>query len=254
MKVDVKPNVQSHTEQKNGADLFVESLVDAGVDTLFGYPGGAVLPIYDALYRAEKSPEHVLTRHEQGAIHAAEGYARVLGKPGVVLATSGPGATNLITGIADAMMDSLPVVVFTGQVARNVIGTDAFQESDVMGITTPITKYNFQVQSIEDLPRIVKEAFHIASTGRPGPVVVDIPKDICASPCEASYDSQFHLPGYQPTVRPNPLQLKKLADVLAKAKKPVILAGAGIIHSQASNELKAFVEEQQLPITTTLPA
>ena len=150
------------------------------LNTLFGYPGGAVLPIYDAIYRARDTIKHILFRHEQGMIHAAEGYARITGKPGVVIATSGPGATNLVTGITDAMMDSLPLVIFTGQVARSVIGTDAFQEADVMAITTPITKHNYQVQSIADLPRIVKEAFHIASTGRPGPVLVDIPKDISA--------------------------------------------------------------------------
>src|SRR5690625_1558937 len=161
-----------------GADLLVETLVDAKVDTIFGYPGGAVLPIYDALYRSDAPFQHILSRHEQGSIHAAEGYARVTGKPGVVIGTSGPGATNLITGIADAMMDSLPVVVFTGQVASSVIGTDAFQETDVMGLTTPITKYNYQVKDLADLPRIVNEAFHIATTGRPGPVVIDIPKNI----------------------------------------------------------------------------
>src|SRR5699024_1243110 len=156
----------------------MESLAAENVDTIFGYPGGAVLPIYDALYRSEASFKHVLSRHEQGSIFAAEGYARVTGKPGVVIATSGPGATNLITGITDAMMDSLPLVIFTGQVADQVIGTDAFQEADVLGITTPITKYNYQVDNILDLPRIVKEAFHIATTGRPGPVVIDIPKNI----------------------------------------------------------------------------
>nr|WP_246593734.1 acetolactate synthase large subunit [Evansella tamaricis] len=237
---------------KTGADLLVKSLIEENVETIFGYPGGAVLPIYDALYRAKDAFDHILTRHEQGAIHAAEGYARVSGKPGVVIATSGPGATNLVTGIADAMMDSLPLVVFTGQVARGVIGTDAFQEADVIGITTPITKHNYQVQSISDLPRIVKEAFHIASTGRPGPVVVDIPKDISASPCNGTYDNSFHLPGYHPTIKPNPLQIKKLADALTKAKKPLILAGAGIIHGKAANLLREFAVKNNLPVTTTL--
>lgn len=177
MKVEAKPKelaVEKNTT--TGADVFIRSLVDADVDTVFGYPGGAVLPIYDALYRANTPFQHILCRHEQGLIHAAEGYARVTGKPGVVIATSGPGATNLITGITDAMMDSLPIVIFTGQVATGVIGTDAFQEADIIGITTPITKYNYQVTDLKQLPRIVKEAFHIASTGRPGPVVVDIPK------------------------------------------------------------------------------
>ncbi|GGM19957.1 acetolactate synthase large subunit [Paraliobacillus quinghaiensis] len=237
---------------KTGADLLIESLIDAEVDTLFGYPGGAVLPIFDALYKVKESFNQVLARHEQGSIHAAEGYARVSGKPGVVIATSGPGATNLVTGIADAMMDSLPLVVFTGQVAQGVIGTDAFQEADVMGITTPITKQNYQVRSIKDLPRVVKEAFHIASTGRPGPVVVDIPKDLAANPCEDHYDTDFNLPGYQPTIKPNPIQIKKIGEVLATAKKPVILTGAGIVISKASEEIKAFVEEHQIPVASTL--
>src|SRR5699024_2668928 len=197
---------------RNGADLFVQSLVEAGRDTLFGYPGGSVLPIYDALYRNNASFKHILTRREQGSIHAAEGYARTTGKPGVVFATSGPGATNLITGITDAIMDSLPLVIFTGQVASSVVGTDAFQESDVMGITTPITKYNYQVKQLSELPRIVKEAFHIATTGRPGPVVVDIPKNISQELTTGQYESSIHLPGYQPTEIPNPLQITKLAD------------------------------------------
>ncbi|WP_079480547.1 biosynthetic-type acetolactate synthase large subunit [Halobacillus salinus] len=240
------------TAVQTGADLLVHALIEEGVDTLFGYPGGAVLPIYDALYRARESFDHVLPRHEQGAIHAAEGYARVSKRPGVVIGTSGPGATNLITGIADAMMDSIPLVIFTGQVAKGVIGTDAFQESDVMGITTPITKHNYQVQELEELPRIVKEAFHIATTGRPGPVVVDIPKDISASIQKSKVTNDFHLPGYQPTVKPNPLQISKLHDALVQAKKPVVLAGSGVIHAEASEELIEFVQNYQLPVTTTL--
>lgn len=242
----------SHQAPKTGADLLVESLIESNVDTLFGYPGGAVLPIFDALYKAKKSFNQVLARHEQGSIHAAEGYARVSGKPGVVIATSGPGATNLVTGIADAMMDSVPLVVFTGQVAQNVIGTDAFQEADVMGITTPITKHNYQVRSISDLPRIIKEAFHIASTGRPGPVVVDIPKDLAANPCSDHYDTDFYLPGYQPTTKPNPMQIKKLGDALQTAKKPIILAGAGVIIGKATDELFKFAEQHQIPVTSTL--
>lgn len=254
MKVEAKKlEFQTSTAPKIGADLLIDLLKNEGVDTIFGYPGGAVLPIYDAIYRAQGTINHILFRHEQGMIHAAEGYARITGRPGVVIATSGPGATNLVTGITDAMMDSLPLVVFTGQVARSVIGTDAFQEADVMAITTPITKHNYQVQSITDLPRIVKEAFHIASTGRPGPVLVDIPKDISAGaltkkPKEACID----LPGYQPTTKPNPLQIKKLADSIAKAKKPVVLAGAGVLHGKASAELTAFAEKHQLPVVTTL--
>ncbi|WP_042357043.1 biosynthetic-type acetolactate synthase large subunit [Bacillus rubiinfantis] len=253
MKVEAKLEFQTSTAPKTGADLLIDLLIKEGAETIFGYPGGAVLPIYDAIYRAKGRIEHILFRHEQGMIHAAEGYARITGKPGVVLATSGPGATNLVTGITDAMMDSLPLVVFTGQVARSVIGTDAFQEADVMAITTPITKHNYQVQSIADLPRIVKEAFHIASTGRPGPVVVDLPKDITSGVLAVEPgDAIIDLPGYQPTIKPNPLQIKKLAESLAKAHKPVILAGAGVLHAKASQQLTAFAEKHQLPVVTTL--
>ncbi|PAE38974.1 acetolactate synthase large subunit [Bacillus sp. 7884-1] len=253
MKVEAKPDVQTSTAPKTGADLLIDLLINEGVETLFGYPGGAVLPIYDAIYRARGSIKHVLFRHEQGSIHAAEGYARITGKPGVVIATSGPGATNLVTGITDAMMDSLPLVIFTGQVARGVIGTDAFQEADVMAITTPITKHNYQVQDISDLPRIVKEAFHIASTGRPGPVLIDIPKDISAGELsEIPEEVTVHLPGYQPTTKPNPLQIKKLAEAITKSMKPVLLAGAGILHGKASKELTAFAEKHKIPVVNTL--
>ncbi|WP_018661599.1 acetolactate synthase large subunit [Heyndrickxia acidiproducens] len=234
----------------SGADALVRLIANEGVKVLFGYPGGAVLPIYDALY--DKSVRHVLTRHEQGAIHAAEGYARVTGKPGVVIATSGPGATNLITGIADAMMDSLPLVIFTGQVASSVIGSDAFQEADVIGMTAPITKHNYQVRDLKDLPRIVKEAFHIAVSGRPGPVVIDIPKDIQRATIEIPTDAEVHLPGYQPNFKPNPLQIKKLLEAVSYARKPVILAGAGILHANASDLLREFAEKCQIPVVNTL--
>lgn len=247
-----KENVTSETEELklNGADLFIQALKREGVEILFGYPGGAVLGIYDALYR---SPiKHVLARHEQGSIHAAEGYARVSGKPGVVLATSGPGATNLVTGIADAMMDSLPLVIFTGQVASQVIGTDAFQEADVVGITTPITKHNYQVKNVEDLPRIVKEAFHIATTGRPGPVLVDIPKDLTALHTSKLQEVKVNLPGYKPTINPDPLQIKDLITALGESEKPLILAGAGVLHAKASKELLDFSERYQLPVVHTL--
>lgn len=237
---------------KTGADLLIEALIEQNVDTLFGYPGGAVLPIFDALYKNKQHFNQVLARHEQGSIHAAEGYARVSGKPGVVIGTSGPGATNLVTGIADAMLDSLPLVVFTGQVNQTVIGTDAFQEADIIGITTPITKHNYQVRKISDLPRIIKEAFHIATTGRPGPVVIDIPKDVQANPCEDSYDASFDLPGYQPTIKPNPLQIKKLKEAMQEASSPVILAGAGVQFAKASAELIEFAEKHQIPVVNTL--
>lgn len=252
MKVEVERAEEVKTNIKTGADLLVEALAEQNVDTVFGYPGGAVLPIYDALYRQERSFKHILCRHEQGLIHAAEGYARVSGEPGVVIATSGPGATNLITGITDAMMDSLPVVVFTGQVSTKVIGTDAFQEADIIGLTTPITKHNYQVTDVKDLKRIVKEAFHIASTGRPGPVVVDIPKNISEAAVETDYSSDFHLPGYQPTTKPNPLQINRLMDALEKAERPVVLTGAGVQFANASDELKTFVKKYNLPVASTL--
>jgi acetolactate synthase I/II/III large subunit len=242
--------VESEELKQNGADLFIQSLKQEDVEILFGYPGGAVLGIYDALYR---SPiKHILARHEQGAIHAAEGYARVSGKPGVVVATSGPGATNLVTGIADAMIDSLPLVVFTGQVASPVIGTDAFQEADVVGITTPITKHNYQVRRIEDLPRIVREAFHIATTGRPGPVLVDIPKDLTTHLTYPLQQVEVNLPGYRPSVEPNPLLVNYLLQALKGSKKPVILAGAGVLFANASEELVRFSEKYQIPVVHTL--
>ena len=191
----------------SGAELFVKALERENVEVIFGYPGGAVLPIYDSIY--DIKIRHILPRHEQGAIHAAEGYARVTGKPGVVIVTSGPGATNIVTGIADAMIDSLPMVIFSGQVGTSLIGSDAFQEADVLGITTPITKHNYQVRKPEDIPRIIKEAFYIASTGRPGPVLIDIPKDMATGTMEyKEVDPEVDLPGYQPTTQPNYLQIQ----------------------------------------------
>lgn len=251
MKVRQETQETDQVLKSSGADVLIQSLQDQGVEIIFGYPGGAVLPIYDALY---KNPiRHVLARHEQGAIHAAEGYARVSGKPGVVIATSGPGATNLVTGIADAMLDSLPLVVFTGQVASGVIGTDAFQEADIIGITQPITKHNYQVKNAEDLPRIIREAFYIASTGRPGPVVIDVPKDISTTLFVAADPQEgVDLPGYQPTTRPNFLQIQKAVQALAKSKRPLILAGAGVLAARATKELQEFVESHQIPITNTL--
>lgn len=249
-KLEAEPVSYTETKKANGADMLMKALKEEQVEILFGYPGGAVLPIYDALYKAPI--KHVLARHEQGAIHAAEGYARVSGKPGVVIATSGPGATNLVTGIADAMMDSLPLVIFTGQVASGVIGTDAFQEADVVGITMPITKHNYQVRDIKDLPRVVKEAFHIASTGRPGPVLVDIPKDLTVQDAPQVKDVEMDLPGYQPNFYPNPLQIRKLVDAIKVSKRPVILAGAGVLHGKASEELKNFAESYDLPVIHTL--
>ena len=245
---------QEVKKPKDGADILVQSLHDQGVDIIFGYPGGAVLQIYDAMYR--NPIRHILTRHEQGAIHAAEGYARVMNKPGVVIATSGPGATNLVTGIADAMIDSIPLVVFTGQVATSVIGTDAFQEADIMGITTPITKHNYQVRDIRDIPRIVKEAFHIANTGRKGPVLIDFPKNISQALFTEGKmpetPEEIYLPGYQPTYKPNYLQIQKAIQAISLAKKPLVLAGAGVLFADAREELTEFIEKYKLPVINTL--
>lgn len=239
--------------KRNGADLFVQSLIDADVEVVFGYPGGAVLPIYDALYRAKPNFKHIMCRHEQGLIHGAEGYARVTGKPGVVIATSGPGGTNLITGIADAMIDSLPIVIFTGQVSAAFIGSDAFQEADMIGLTTPITKHNYQVQDVHDLPRIIKEAFHIATTGRKGPVVIDLPKNVAETFLDTDeFDTDFYLPGYQPTVYPNQLQIQRLMNGLKVAERPLLLVGAGVKFAEAHKELYDFAVKHNIPVVTTL--
>ncbi|MDR4317363.1 acetolactate synthase large subunit, biosynthetic type [Niallia circulans] len=243
-------NTKAQVKPLTGADLLLQALEKENVEFIFGYPGGAVLPIYDRIY--DSKIFHVLPRHEQGGIHAAEGYARISGKPGVVIATSGPGATNIVTGLADAMMDSLPLVVFTGQVATGVIGTDAFQEADILGITTPITKYNCQVRNLEDIPRIIKEAFYIATSGRPGPVLIDIPKDIAATISDVPAEQDIELPGYQPKTQPNYLQIRKLTEAVSAAKKPVILAGAGVNFAKASAELLEYAEQQQIPVVHTL--
>lgn len=236
---------------KTGSDLVLETLRDLGVDTIFGYPGGAVLPFYDAIYNF-KGIRHILGRHEQGCFHEAEGYAKSTGKLGVAVVTSGPGATNAITGIADAMSDSVPLLVFTGQVARAGIGKDAFQEADIVGITMPITKYNYQVRETADIPRIITEAVHIATTGRPGPVVIDLPKDISALETDFIYSPEVNLPSYQPTLEPNDMQIKKILKQLSKAKKPVLLAGGGISYAEAATELNEFAERYQIPVVTSL--
>ena len=236
---------------KTGSDLVLETLRDLGVDTIFGYPGGAVLPFYDAIYNF-KGIRHSLGRHEQGCLHEAEGYANSTGKLGVAVVTSGPGATNAITGIADAMSDSVPLLVFTGQVARAGIGKDAFQEADIVGITMPITKYNYQVRETADIPRIITEAVHIATTGRPGPVVIDLPKDISALETDFIYSPEVNLPSYQPTLEPNDMQIKKILKQLSKAKKPVLLAGGGISYAEAATELSEFAERYQIPVVTSL--
>ena len=236
---------------KTGSDLVLETLRDLGIDTIFGYPGGAVLPFYDAIYNF-KGIRHILGRHEQGCLHEAEGYAKSTGRLGVAVVTSGPGATNAITGIADAMSDSVPLLVFTGQVARAGIGKDAFQEADIVGITMPITKYNYQVRETADIPRIITEAVHIATTGRPGPVVIDLPKDVSALETDFIYSPEVNLPSYQPTLDPNDMQIKKILKQLSKAKKPVLLAGGGISYAEASKELNEFAERYQIPVVTSL--
>ena len=236
---------------KTGSDLVLETLHDLGIDTIFGYPGGAVLPLYDAIYNF-KGIRHILGRHEQGCLHEAEGYAKSTGKLGVAVVTSGPGATNAITGIADAMSDSVPLLVFTGQVARAGIGKDAFQEADIVGITMPITKYNYQVRETADIPRIITEAVHIATTGRPGPVVIDLPKDVSALETDFIYSPEVNLPSYQPTLDPNDMQIKKILKQLSKAKKPVLLAGGGVSYAEAAAELNEFAERYQIPVVTSL--
>jgi acetolactate synthase I/II/III large subunit len=236
--------------KKNGAQIFVEALKMEGVDTIFCYPGGAVLHITDALYGVDI--KQVLVRHEQGAVHAADGYARASGRVGVALVTSGPGATNTVTGIASAYMDSVPIVVFSGQVATMLIGNDAFQEADIVGITRPCTKHNYLVNDVKDLARITKEAFYIARSGRPGPVLVDIPKDVSAAMTEFKYPDKVHIRGYQPTYAGHPGQIRRAVKQILSAKRPVLYTGGGIITSDASDELLAFAEALALPVTNTL--
>ena len=246
--------IEAQQTTLSGAEMVVRALVDQGVEVLFGYPGGAVLPIYDALF-AEPRLQHVLVRHEQGATHAAEGYARSTGKPGVVLVTSGPGATNAVTGIVDALMDSIPLVVITGQVATHLIGTDAFQEADTIGITRPCTKHNYLVKDVADLPRILHEAFHIATSGRPGPVVIDIPKDVQFS--KGLYqgpDQVRHAHNYQPRTKGDAGKIAEAAAMIAKARRPILYTGGGVINAgpDASRLLREFAELTGAPVTSTL--
>ena len=244
---------------RTGAQLICESLLREGVDVIFGLPGGAILPLYQTL---PQYPElrHILVRHEQGAAHAADGYARVTGRPGVAWATSGPGATNLVTGIATAQMDSVPMVAVVGQVMRSAIGSDAFQETDTTGISLPVTKHNHLVLYAEEIPRIVKEMFHIASTGRPGPVLIDVPKDVQTDEVSLPFDSfdeyyasvEIDLPGYRPTLEGSGRQIKKAAELIDRAERPVILAGHGVIFSEAFDEVRELAEKAQIPVITTL--
>ena len=237
--------------KKSGAEIFVEMLKREGVKVIFGIPGGVVLKLFDVLYQ-QKDIEVVLTRHEQGAAHMAEGYAKATGKPGVVLVTSGPGMTNIVTGLADAFMDSVPLVAFTGQVSTNLIGNDAFQEADNVGISRPCTKHNVLVKNIDDLARTIKEAFHIAMTGRPGPVLVDIPKDITTDKADFKYPEKVHLRGYNPTYNGNKYQIRQAAEEILKAEKPVIYVGGGAVFSDASDEVLELAELTQIPVNMTL--
>ncbi|RLG95337.1 biosynthetic-type acetolactate synthase large subunit [Candidatus Bathyarchaeota archaeon] len=237
--------------EMTGAKALVEALKRQKVEVIFGIPGGAIMPVYDVLYDTEEI-RHVLMRHEQCAAHAADGYARASGRVGVCMATSGPGATNLVTGIANAYMDSSPVVAFTGQVPRAYIGKDAFQETDIIGITTPITKYNFQASRPSDIPWMVRAAFYIASTGRPGPVLIDLPKDVQTGAEDMEFDDDVEIRGYKPNYEPHPLQIERAADLLANAEKPVIIAGGGVISAAASRELIMLAELLQAPVATTL--
>jgi acetolactate synthase-1/2/3 large subunit len=241
------------SEKITGAQSLVRSLEAAGVDTVFGIPGGAILPAYDPLMDS-KTVRHILVRHEQGAGHAAEGYAQATGRVGVCMATSGPGATNLVTPLADAFLDSVPIVAITGQVSSAFIGTDAFQEADIRGITMPITKHNYLVTDADDIPRAVAEAFHIAGTGRPGPVLVDIAKDALQNATEFNWPTHIDLPGYRPTTKPHVKQVREAARLIVEARKPVLYIGGGIIKSHASAELRQLADFTGIPVVTTLMA
>lgn len=235
-----------------GSQAVMESLLQEGVDVIFGYPGGAIMPVYDALYDYKDKIRHILVRHEQGAGHAAEGYARVTGKPGVALVTSGPGATNLVTALTDAMLDSVPMVAICGQVAAQLLGTDAFQEADVVGITTPITKWNYQITKASEIPEVFAKAFHLAGTGRPGPVLIDITKNAQLELMDFSYSKQVHITGYQPNLIANDRQIETAAALLNEAKKPYMFIGHGVLIAKAEEEVKKIAEKADIPVAVTL--
>jgi acetolactate synthase-1/2/3 large subunit len=241
------------TKQINGSEILLKALVEQGVDTIFGYPGGAVLPIYDALYQRNEI-RHILVRQEAGAVHAAEGFARSTGKVGVVLVTSGPGATNAVTGLADAFMDSVPVVCLTGQVPTHLIGNDAFQEADTMGITRPCTKHNYLVKDVNDLAQVVQEAFYVAQSGRPGPVVIDLPKDVLMAMAKYIVPDEKPRRSYQPQIKGDPALIREAVALMASAKRPVFYCGGGVVNSgpTASRRLTKLVRDTGFPITLTL--
>ena len=246
------PSPSAETEVLSGSEALIRSLIAEGVEVMFGYPGGAIMPVFDALYDHKKEIRHILVRHEQGAVHAAQGYARVSQKTGVALVTSGPGATNTVTGITDAMMDSTPLVVISGQVASGLLGTDAFQEADVIGVTLPITKWVYQIRRTEDIPWAVSRAFYIASSGRPGPVVLDIAKDAQINRCAFSYRKIDFLRSYQPVPDMEKEKIKKAADIINRAKKPFALVGQGVLLGRAEEELRAFLEKGGIPFASTI--
>lgn len=238
----------------SGSEAVIRSLIEEGVETIFGYPGGAIMPVYDALYHFQEKIHHILVRHEQGAAHAAQGYARITGKPGVCLVTSGPGATNLVTGITDAMMDSTPMVCITGQVFANLLGTDAFQEADVIGITAPITKWSYQITDADEIPEILSKAFYIACTGRPGPVLIDITKNAQTALMtrEFAYAKCTKIVSYRPRMQPKADQVEAAARLINEARKPYLFVGHGVLISKAEEELKAFVDKTGIPAACTL--
>lgn len=236
----------------SGSEALIQSLLNEGVDTIFGYPGGAIMPVFDALYDYKKEIKHILVRHEQAAVHAAQGFARVSKKVGVALVTSGPGATNTITGITDAMMDSTPLVVISGQVASSLLGSDAFQEADVIGLTQPVTKWSYQIRRVEDIPWAVSRAFYIAASGRPGPVVLDIAKDAQVKTCEYSYQKTTFLRSYQPLPEPCMPKIEAAAEIINQAKKPLALVGQGVVLGNAEKELIAFLEKANIPFGSTI--
>jgi acetolactate synthase-1/2/3 large subunit len=252
-KQKVRKEVKKETTVRiQGSEAVVRSLIEEGADLIFGYPGGAIMPVYDEFYKVQDKIHHVLTRHEQGAIHAAQGFARSSGKVGVVIATSGPGATNLITGIADAQIDSTPLVCITGQVGSNLLGSDAFQETDIVSISTPVTKWNYQITKASDIPEVIAKAFYIAKSGRPGPVLIDITKDAQFEEFDFSYKKCEKIRSYHPVPEMDPEKVKEAAEMINKAKKPFVVFGQGVVLAQAEEELRTFIEKADIPAASTL--